>query len=46
MIAFIGVRRGIMDLLYSILSHEKKAKAAAAAPDIVDQRLPSGCVAR
>jgi len=33
-------------LLGSISSLEKKAKAAAAAPDIVDQRLPSACIAR
>jgi hypothetical protein len=30
-----------VDLLGSILSPEKKAKAAAAAPDTVDQGLPS-----
>jgi len=35
------VRRQIVDLLGSILSPEKKAKAAAAAPDTVDQGLPS-----
>jgi hypothetical protein len=36
----------MVKLLGSILSLEKKAKAAAAAPNIVDQRLPSAGIAR
>jgi hypothetical protein len=35
-----------VSLLGSILSPEKKAKAAAVAPDTVDQELPSARIAR
>jgi hypothetical protein len=45
-IVVIGVRRQIVDLLGSISSPEKKAKAAAVARDTVDRGLPSACTAR
>jgi hypothetical protein len=44
-IVVIGACR-IVDLLGSILSPEKTAKAAAAAPNTVDQGLPSARIAR
>ena len=45
-IVVIGACRRIVDLLGSILSPEKTAKAAAAAPNTVDQGLPSARIAR
>jgi len=45
-IVVIGVCRRIVDLLGSILSSEKTATAAAAAPNTVDQGLPSARIAR
>ena len=45
-IVVIGACRRIVELLGSILSPEKTAKAAAAAPNTVDQGLPSACTAR
>jgi hypothetical protein len=46
MIVVIGACRRIVDLLGSILSPEKTAKAAAVAPNTVDQGLPSARIAR
>jgi hypothetical protein len=45
-IVLIGACRRIVDLLGSILGLEKMAKAAAAAPNTVDQALPSAYIAR
>ena len=45
-IVVIGACRRIVDLLGSILSPEITAKAAAAAPNTVDQGLPSARIAR